>query len=133
MKARSTAPVTRSVEMNAESKRHQSNVSALFGWTTMACVAVAAFRWCGLHNAPQGVTMLLFAAAIITTGGTVGALFRKARAGAISMAVVSVACFVLPWLWRIRGTILEIVVIGSIAALLVASRWPFNWNDRRIY
>jgi hypothetical protein len=44
-----------------------------------------------------------------------------------------VACFVLPLLWRIRGTVLEIVMIGSIAALLVASRWPFNWNDRRIY
>jgi hypothetical protein len=119
--------------LNTTPKHRERNVRALFGWMTLGCVAVAAFRWSWLHDAPTGVTMLLFAAAVITMGGTIGALIGRARIGAMCMAAVAVACLVLPLLWQIRGAVLEIIVIGAVVALLVASHWPLNWNDRRIH
>jgi hypothetical protein len=49
----------------------------------------------------------------------------------ILTALIALGCMVGPPILA-KNSAVEILVVGVLTALLVASRWPFNWRDRRI-
>ncbi|HVC97532.1 MAG TPA: hypothetical protein VND64_27870 [Pirellulales bacterium] len=49
----------------------------------------------------------------------------------ILTAIVAVGCWAGPPIWA-KNSAIEILFVGVLVAALTATRWPFNWNDRRI-